>query len=560
MAGPIIYLEVDDEITSAASRIREADATRVAVVLPYGSRVATSRINFRLLSRDALTHEKRLSLVSADPATRALAASAGLPVFASVAEYEASLAGIDEAPADEPAPPATIVAAATPAGPAAAEAVVDTARTEVARGPAMPVVPPPTGPVHEPDTDGGRVTTSAAWGGRSVRTPWLIGAGILALAVLVGAAGVYLLLPSATIVVTPRPEPVGPIEVRVVADPDATGPASDPPVVPAEILTVPVTVEDTFSATGVRVDLTKATGTVRFENLDPTSTNRIAAGSVVSTSDGVKFRTDATITVGKADLIGFTIFPARASVGITAATGGPDGNVDPNKIVGVPRDESSVFLKVTNPDATTGGTRVEIPRVSQDDVDAAMIALEASLQASFDAAVADPSLAGDGNRVFPATAELGPAEPTVPPETLVGQEVTEFTLGSSATGTVVSADPTPVAAIAEERLRATIDPDHALVEGSVSIEIGDAIVVGQVVTFPVTATAQETAILDPATLEAMVLGKPEDEARAILEPYGVVDLTISPDWTGSVPSLEGRVDLTIGQPVTIETPAPSPNP
>ena len=85
MPGRIIYLEIDDEITSAAARIRASEA-RIAVVLPYASRVATSRINFRLLSRDALTHEKRLSIVSGDPATRALAASAGLPVFASVAE------------------------------------------------------------------------------------------------------------------------------------------------------------------------------------------------------------------------------------------------------------------------------------------------------------------------------------------------------------------------------------------------------------------------------------------------------------------------------------------
>ena len=69
MAGRIVYLEIDDEITSAAARIRDSDASRIAVVLPYGSRVATSRINFRLLSRDALTHEKRLSIVAGDPAT-----------------------------------------------------------------------------------------------------------------------------------------------------------------------------------------------------------------------------------------------------------------------------------------------------------------------------------------------------------------------------------------------------------------------------------------------------------------------------------------------------------
>ena len=99
MAGRIIYLDVDDEITSAAARIRDADGPRVALVLPYGSRIATSRINFRLLSREALINEKRLSIVAADAATRALAASAGLPVFGSVAEYEAAERGLDEADA-----------------------------------------------------------------------------------------------------------------------------------------------------------------------------------------------------------------------------------------------------------------------------------------------------------------------------------------------------------------------------------------------------------------------------------------------------------------------------
>src|SRR6476469_5351135 len=88
MAAGIVYLDVDDEITSAAQRIRSSTATRVVLVVPYGSRIATSRMNFRLLSREAIVSNRRLSIVSGDAASRALAASAGLPVFASVSEYE----------------------------------------------------------------------------------------------------------------------------------------------------------------------------------------------------------------------------------------------------------------------------------------------------------------------------------------------------------------------------------------------------------------------------------------------------------------------------------------
>jgi hypothetical protein len=108
-------------------------------------------------------------------------------------------------------------------------------------------------------------------------------------------------------------------------------------------------------------------------------------------------------------------------------------------------------------------------------------------------------------------------------------------------------------------LQAAVKPDHTLVPDSVDITIPDAVVTGQTVTFPVHATAKQTANLDPATLEKLVLGKPIPEAKAILAPFGDVVIDVSPDWTGSVPSFESRVDVTVHQPVPIESPSPSPS-
>src|SRR4051794_10445347 len=70
---------------------------------PPRSRGAAARVHFRLLARDAQEHLKRLSIVASDPATRALAASAGLPVFASVAEYEEAFRGGEGEPAADDA-------------------------------------------------------------------------------------------------------------------------------------------------------------------------------------------------------------------------------------------------------------------------------------------------------------------------------------------------------------------------------------------------------------------------------------------------------------------------
>jgi hypothetical protein len=617
VAGRIIYLEVDDEITSAAARIRDAEADRLALVLPYGSRVATSRINFRLLSRDAMTHDKRLSIVAGDAATRALAASAGLPAFSSVAEYESaepagSEPATDGSVAGVPASGAAAVAAAAP--PPASTAAPSRAAAE-------PMAEPKAEPEPEPDRDAasdgsdgtlglivpaamttpatasteassvtartipvrsmpsaaaaalpgtaarpggsagsGAIARPSILGRGGTRTPWLIGAGILALAVLLAGIGVYLLLPSATIVVTPQPEPVGPIEMTVTADTTATEPDAANKVVPAQQITIPVSANGTFPATGTRVELTNATGSVRFENRDPTSTNRIPAGSIVRTTAGIRFRTDDALTVPRAELVGLTIFPARATVDITAVDGGPEGNVDAGEIVIVPNGESSLFLKVTNPDPTTGGKRQEFKRVTQQDVDGAVNTLNQSLELKFTDALQDPSIVTGGATVIPSTGQLGETTPTVPPESLVGQEVPTFDLGLSASGTVIAVDTAPVHAIAEQQLQSEVDADHRLVAGSTDIEVGDAVVNGRSVSFPVTVSAQQIAVLDPDELTKMVVGKPIDEAKALLAPYGDVELTVSPDWSGSVPGFESRVHLTVATPVEIETPAPSGSP
>ena len=625
MATGIIYLDIDDEITSAAARVRSSDARRVALVLPYGSRVATSRINFRLLSRDALINEKQLAVVAADPATRALAASAGLPVFGSVGEYESSFAGLEpeageEGPADEAASTGSsgdaagrtgrAAAGRTPAGPrarsgttpaasrastpgtsgaptpapgspgpprGAAAADRDEAGAAALRGAtvSMPASPSrrqpaerqPAVPPWEPRerATSGDASSTLRPGPRparrvNVRLPLVIALAVLGLVVLVGGVGAYVLLPSATIVITPRPEALPPRTFTVKADPAATAPDVAALVVPAIQVPLEVSVTDTFQATGKRVEESKATGQVRFSNLDFLRTNTVPGGSIVSTNAGVRFRTNATITVPKADLVGLTVFPGRATVGVTAVDPGLAGNVEPNTIVIVPKGEDPQALKVVNPDATSGGKHDEFPKVVQADVDAALKKLRTSLEAAFQDRLADPSIAAPGATVFPETAQLGDATPSQDPAKLVDQEISAFQLGLSATGTVVAVDPSPIASLAEQQFRSTVTAGHQLVAGSIKVSVGAATVSGQVVSFPATATGQQVAVLDQAALKRLVMGKSLADARAALATYGEVTLTAWPDWVGTVPTIDSRVSVAIQGSVPVETPAPSVSP
>ena len=561
MAGGIIYLDIDDEITLAAARVRESVARRVALVLPYGSRVATSRINFRLLSRDALINEKQLAVIAGDSATRALAASAGLPVFGSVAEYESSLEagadaddlGSDDGPDSAGSPPVGPLAAATLSGATVPLPVPRPRPVTPAGGPAAP-----NAGAGRASTDD-RLSPPPTWSGRRTasRLPLIVGLAVLALVVLAGGVGAYLLLPSATIVVTPQPEAVAPVDLVVSGDPAVTQPNAGALVVPALQVALDVSVTDTFAATGKRVDETKATGRVRFANLDFLRSNTVPAGSIVSTNAGVRFSIDTTVTVPRADLVGLTVFPGRINVGVTAVEPGLAGNVEPNTIVIVPRGEDPQALKIVNQDALTGGTHVETPKIVQADVDAALKALTTSLDAAFQARLGDASIAPPGATVFRETATLGPSTPTADPTKLVDQELATFDLGLTASGTVIAVDPSPISAIAEQQLRASVKAGHQLVAGSIAVSVGKATVSGQVVSFPATASARQVAILDPDALRSLVLGKSLADARAILAPFGDVRVTTWPDWVSSIPATAGRVAVSIEGAVPVETPSAS---
>lgn len=376
---------------------------------------------------------------------------------------------------------------------------------------------------------------------------------------VVGGVAAYLLLPSATIVVTPRVEGVGPIEVIVTADPAATEVDAEAGVVPATQVPLEVEASGTYAATGERVVETKATGTVRFTNCDFLAAHQISAGSRVATRSGISFTTDETIVIPAATFVPPRVDCATRDVAITAVKAGPDGNVPADSIRVIPGDQNPLAISVTNRTPTEGGTRETFPRVTEADVTKALADLDAKLDAEFAALLADPATAPPDSTLFPETAALGDPVPVGDPAALVGQEVAEFELSATASGTVVAVDETPITEVAESRIVTEVDPGYELVEGSVETRIGDPVVDGQTVVFPTTVTALQVRQLDPDELEQAVLGLTPDEATQALAPYGTPVITLSPDWATTIPTYDFRVEVTIAS-GTDESPAPGKSP
>ena len=373
----------------------------------------------------------------------------------------------------------------------------------------------------------------------------LVIAGVALLAIVVVAIAGYVYLPSASISVTPKAEPIPPISLTVRADPNAATTDPEAGIVPASRIDVPVSVSDTFTTKGKRVEEAQAKGTVTFRNVDFTASNTIAGGSVVSTQSGVRFRTDRSVTVGRARLVGLQVFPTEADVGVTAVKPGEAGNVEPNTITVIPAAEDPLTLSVRNKAATSGGTHHEFPQISQADVDDALAKLDTELADAFHAAVADGTGAPQNAQVYPDTAILGDPTTSTDPAKLVGQALATFDLGLNATGSVIAVDASPVEGVARSRLMANVGSDYRLVDGSVDIEQGPATVTNGQVSFPVTASASRVRVLDPAQLLALVKGKSLADAKAALAPFGEAKITPWPDWVSTVPTMDSRVSLEI---------------
>ncbi len=602
----VFYLDADDEITTAATRIRSTEEIDVALVLPAGSRIATSRINFRLLAREAQERSRRLSIVAPEASARALAASAGMPVFASVLEYEEARAA--------PAPGSAGVGAAEsgapsaipdhPAVPAAGAAVVGASGVAAARAGALSqpaVVPLPSR--SDARADGSRAPGETSAGGTAARTSpsadvvapavtrpragpgpstglgpppastparrrrWpLAAAGLLTLALVAGAALVvgYVLLPAATVTLSLVAEPVEPVAFVGTADPDALAVDPQTATIPAVRMPIPLSATGTFPATGKRVVASAATGQVRWTNCDPTRAYTIPQGIQVRTPGGIAFATQEVVFVPVA-----TISPSlkltcqNRTVSVRAVLDGPAGNVPAGTITVVPGQYNSVVIKVVNLVATSGGARQEFPQVSQKDVAAAVAQLTKQLDAQLVAGAANPQGVPAGSTAYPETARRGPPVPSAASADLVGQEVATFDLTLTADGTVVAADPSPLEAIAAARVAGNVPAGMRLVEGSTTVTIGTGLATGELVHFPVQARGQAVRDISEQEVRDLVKGKTPAEATSALAGYGSLDVSLWPGWVSTITSVDARLSVSVvGVPPVAPgaTPAPQASP
>ncbi len=562
----VCYLEIDDEITGAISRIRAVTDDEVIIVVPPGSRIATSRINFKLLGKEA--NERRLNIVavSDEPQVRALAISAGIPTYDSLAAAGQALAKFRDAdrrlaeragrsPDEPPAPPParSVAAAAAAAGSSEVPAetmVLPSPLREVpsTEGRARPAAPasPATSAASE------TAVTPEAAAARRPRKQSRISLAPLAVIVLLlllvaGVGyGAYAFLPTATITISPSTTELRPSPFAVTADPDVAVVDVPAGVVPAELVELPLHVTGTFPATGIETRETRAAGEVRFRSENTLDQVAVPDGTVVATADGIQFLTTQAATIPRADFA--TSTPGTVDVPVRAVDAGPRGNVPEGSINQLPAPIAAQLVSVRNPRPTDGGERIEEASVTRADYDAAVESLAGQLGGALESTLADPDSVPRGLTTYPATATFGEGRPDQPANAIVGTVTPTFSLGLDAPGSVVAVNEALVDELAAARVRTGLSADQRLIGDQVESGRSSGVVDGETIVYEVAPTALVFSAPDDAELATLVRGKTVAEARQALAGYGDVTIEMWPEFIDRIPDQVARIRVNVAPP------------
>ena len=539
----LIYLETDDEVTSVVRRIRDAEGERVVLVAPGRSRATSSVVALRLLARAGEDAGRRVGVVG-DVLTRSLAAEAGLESYRSVEDARGAVLA---PPGDAQARRASIHVVR--GAPASDETV------------SVPLPLPPSPAIADVDTETRPVPVSRAASSRPRPKPVVPSrgrravpvAGILAiLAAFVVGGGVLgaVLLPAATIGITPGIEPIGPLPYDITVE------------APERVVG---TVEGTavITATGTYTVSEPASGTVVLFNWTFFPVD-VPAGTFVAAGDQA-FATQSDVLVPRGRLTGDgRINAGDEPVAVVAAAPGPAGNVGALAINVVVNEEVDARLRgfpenpeprVQNPEPTTGGLAEDGPEIVQADVDAAVAILQEDLAAQVADAVGESANAIFVDPVEPPAAEIAGIDELVGARDQVEAEIT----GTLAYDRLF-VEAAEVDGLARERLAGDSDavpPGHELVAGATDVAIGEARRDADRLVVAVTVSGASTPAIDRDAVLERIKGLSAQDARAALEEVGgAVTVDLWPGWVSTVPELDWRINLEIAGPPDV--PALSP--
>ncbi len=484
----VIYLEIDDDITTVRDRLRRAQSKQVLLVVPSKCQALKRQLDLRLLSRQAAALQMDLALVTGNATLRELAIEEGLTVF-----------------------------------------------QKLALGRRMARSQRRWKTQNLPGLDGllARLRRQKPkwWN-------WVLGPFVIALVLGVFVWSLAMIVPSAQVGVVPSREAIG-VSLVIEANPMTRAPDWERMRLPARFVQIQVVERGQVDTTGyANVAADKAVGSVLFVNRTR-RTISIPLGTRVSTSAGtpVAFQTTGFATVGPR---------GQVRVSIQAIDGGPGGNVAAHLINRVEGALAS-SLSVLNESGTYGGTSTQARRVTHGDKQSATDLLKEKLILK---AYNEISVELEGEFLPIETLQINPYSIQSNYDHHVDDQSDTLALEMRGTvwGLVISEE--SALAMARRALERQVRGGFSILPETVHFNRGAVLDVDEeelTVRFLVEGVALIEADIDEMLMKKAIAGRPVDQALAYLRQTLPVEseptLQINPPWMIRVPWMSFRIHV-----------------
>ena len=534
MNKDVIYIDIEDDITTIIGKIKASKQRIIALVPPRRTGILQSAVNIRLLARAAKSADKTIVIITNDSVLAGLAATAKIPV-AKTLQSKPEIAEIPALKVDDESD--VIDGGKLSVGDMAEAAKKSSSDNDAA-------IDSTIAAANEKESKG---LTSLKNMVKKPKVPnfsafrkkfLLIGGGVLLFGVFLVWAIWF--APHATVIISAKTTSMTVSDTVSLSENAATNAKSNIIKSIKKEIAKEVSVE--FSATGKKNVGEKATGVVVFKNSSSSSVT-IAAGTVLKNS-GLSYTLNSSVNVPGATLDwscpGYKC-AGSASGAITASEGGAQYNAATGSM-SISVDDISASLR----SATSGGTDKTATVVTASDIEAA----KNKLSDKKIEGLKEQLIASFGNSVKTITESY--AENRSDPSSSVavdGEATGAVTLKSTITANMLAVDKNELKNFIESKLKDEISGKKAQriydngVEKAAFSQFANA---RNAQTVRLTANGKVGPDIKEESVKDQAKGKSYGEVQSAIESInGVedVDVKFSPFWVKSVPKDINKINV-----------------
>lgn len=545
MNKDVIYIDIEDDITSIIEKVKESSAKVVALVPPKRATVFTSLVNLKLLKKAAESKKKRPVLVSSDDTIRALAGS--LDMY--VAKNLTSAPEVPEV-AHHPDIPSAVIQASGISAPEAEEASEPTDE-EMKEAPKKAAKKKSLKPLK------GKKLPNF----NDFRKKLFIGLAALVL-ILIGWWQAAFVLPKAEVVLETQTSSVSTEFPMVLSTKEDAKVNEEQQLLVGQRQQTELTETVEATATGEKNIGKKASGELEIENCGDEFS--LVEGTRFRSSNGYIFLSKEAVSVPEGNC---TIFsgsdPGEASVKVDASEPGDDYNIEETSYEIVEfSDSRNNQIQIIGSDMG-GGTDEIVKVLSQEDVDNAVETVVFDIEKNQILNQLRQNFDGDVY-MFDDTLQEKTADPKVNPG--VGTETDKAEVTVAKTYSVIGVQRSNLEALLDEQFSEQISDQEVIVDYGLEnlvTELNDG--KDNRYVFRIVANGQAGPNIDTARLAEELRGKRYSEAISYAESLPGIskaEIDLSPLWVSKVPRSTDKISIAIEdleqQQETVDSPESAP--